>query len=103
VNFIIGFIATLVTSSVVRVVVARILVALGVSVLTYTGVGVAMSAAFTAAKSRVRDRRERVAGIPASAPVYDPQQKVKSQPRPEGCMQMNVGAAVHRECTGPNR
>jgi zona occludens toxin len=50
----------------------------------------------------VRDRRERVAGVPASAPVYDSLQKVRSQPRPEGCMQMTIGRVLHCECTGPN-
>jgi zona occludens toxin len=50
----------------------------------------------------VRDRIARVAGIPASAPVYDPLQKVRSQPRPEGCMQLQVGEAIRCECTGPN-
>lgn len=51
----------------------------------------------------VKDRRVRVAGIPASAPLYDPLQKVKTQPRPEGCMQMVVGNSIRCECTGPNR
>ena len=50
----------------------------------------------------VADRVPRVAGNPASAPVYDPLQKVASQPRPEGCYSMAVGSSVRCECTGPN-
>jgi zona occludens toxin len=51
----------------------------------------------------VRDRVPRVAGVPASAPIYDPLQKVSSQPRPEGCLELAVGASIRCECTGPNR
>jgi zona occludens toxin len=50
----------------------------------------------------VKDRVFRVAGVPASAPVYDSLQKVKSQPRPEGCAMLVIGASVRCECTGPN-
>jgi zona occludens toxin len=50
----------------------------------------------------VRDRVARVAGVPASAPVFDALQHVSSQPRPEGCMSMVRGYSVECECTGPN-
>jgi hypothetical protein len=50
----------------------------------------------------IRGRRQRVAGIPASAPVFDSLQKVRSQPRPEGCMELVVGNSTRCECTGPN-
>lgn len=50
----------------------------------------------------LKGRRVRVAGIPASAPVFDGLQKVKSQPRPEGCLSLVVGKSVRCECTGPH-
>lgn len=56
----------------------------------------------TASDFWVRDRIARVAGIPASAPVFDSLQRVQSQPRPEGCMEMVVGSSVRCQCTGPH-
>jgi zona occludens toxin len=46
-------------------------------------------------------RLARVVGAPASAPMYDSLQKVQSQARPEGCMQLVIGSSVRCECTGP--
>jgi zona occludens toxin len=50
----------------------------------------------------VKDRQVRITGVPASAALYDPLQKVRTQPRPEGCMRLDVGQAVRCTCTGPN-
>jgi zona occludens toxin len=47
-------------------------------------------------------RMERAPGVPESAPIYDSLQRVQTQPRIEGCMQMAVSNVIRCECTGVN-
>jgi zona occludens toxin len=47
-------------------------------------------------------RVERVSGVPESAGMYDGLQKVLSQPRIEGCLEIVRGGVVTCRCSGPN-
>jgi zona occludens toxin len=49
-----------------------------------------------------RGRVARIYSVPQSAPIYDELQKVRSQPRIDGCLQIVRGASVECRCFGPN-
>lgn len=46
-------------------------------------------------------RAARVEGIERTAPVFDPLQKVQSQPKIAGCMQLRIGSRTDCSCTTP--